>query len=197
MIPWTEWLDRWFERRYKIRPIGDGGFVFRLGLIRHSGPRFEFQDGTVIRPGDQVGELHLDNARAAALHAQGRAGFRFRREVFRVLPVLAQDLQNRPEYRFLPAVFGASLLWAEAERAGFEHRPYPAFTRWWLTWWERHLLVQYHPAGRERLTVGRRTEVRQIWMTRRTLLTRYGRGATGPTSPADEDSRDHASDPPA
>jgi peptidoglycan-N-acetylglucosamine deacetylase len=197
VIPWTEWLDRWFARRYKIRPIGEGGFIFRLGLVKHGGPRLEFRDGTVVRPGDLVGELHMDNARAAALHAQGRAGFRFRREVFRVLPALAQDLERRPEYRSLPAVCGASLLWAEAEVAGFEHRPLPAFMRWWLTWWERHLLAKYHPQGRRRLTMGNRTDLRQIWMTRRTLLTRYGRAPAGRLPAAEEVARDSSAAPPA
>lgn len=195
MIPWTAWLDGWFERRYKIRPIGEGGYIFRLGLVRHRGPQLDFKDGTVVRPGDMVAELHLDNPRAAGLHTQGRPGFRYRREVFRALPALARELSTRPEYRSLPAVCGASLIWAEAERAGFEHRPYPAFTRWWLTWWERHLLAQYHPAGRKRLAEGRRTEVRQIWMTRRTLLARYGREAAGPISSAEDVTRDSAGDP--
>jgi peptidoglycan-N-acetylglucosamine deacetylase len=192
---WTEWLDGWFERRYQIRPIGEGGYIFRLGLVRHRGPQLEFKDGTVVRPGDLVAELHLDNPRAAGLHTQGRAGFRYRREVFRALPALAREFSTRPEYRSLPAVCGASLIWAEAERAGFENRRYPLFTRWWLTWWERHLLVQYHPAGRKRLTEGQRTEVRQIWMTRRTLLARYGREAAGSLSTAEDVSRDSAGDP--
>jgi len=166
-------LDRWFERRYQIRPIGDGGYVMRLGLIRYRGPRLEFQDGTVVAPGDVVGELHMDNARAATLHTEGRPGLRFRREVLRMLAALARDLRTRPEYQSLPAVCGASLFWAEATFTGFEHRPLPVFTRWWLGRWERFLLARYHPEGRRRLARGQRTELRQVWMTRRTLLTRY------------------------
>jgi len=58
---------------------------------------------------------------------------------------------------------------------GFEHWTLPSVTRWWLTWWERFLLARYHPAGRRRLAEGNRRELRQIWMTRRTLLERYGK----------------------
>jgi hypothetical protein len=182
-MDWVERLERWFERAYRIRPIGEGGYIFRLGLVRHRGPRLVFRDGTAVNPGDLVGELHIDNRRAAGLHAGGRGGLRFRREVFRLLPVLARDLVGRPEYREINAVCGASLFWAEAERAGFEHRPLPALTRWWLTWWERYLLARYHPAGRRRLAEGSRTELRQVWMTRRTLLERYG-GDAGPAAGA-------------
>lgn len=173
-MDWVDRVERWFERRYDIRPIGEGGYVFRFSVIRHSGPLVTLADGTVISPGDPVGELHLDNRRVAALHAEGRAGFRYRREVFRLLPVLARDLETRPEYRAINAVCGASLFWAEAGLAGFENRPLAAFTRWWLGWWERFLLVRYHPAGRRRLEQGRRTELRQLWISRRTLLERYG-----------------------
>lgn len=185
-MDWVERLERWFERAYRIRPIGEGGYVLRLGLVRHRGPRLVFRDGTVVNPGDLVGELHIDNRRAAGLHAEGRGGLRFRREVFRLLPALARDLARRPEYREINAVCGASLFWAEAKRAGFEHRPLPALTRWWLTWWERYLLARYHPGGRRRLAEGHRTELRQVWMTRRTLLARYGGDAApAPGGPPD------------
>jgi len=170
------WLEGWFERRYKIRPIGSGGYVMRIGLIRYRGPRVELADGTVVTAGDTVGELHMDNLRAQALHRGGHGGLKFRREIFRALPVLGTDLSTKPEYRSVRAVCGASLFWAEAARAGFEHRPLPAFERWWLTWWERHLMARYHPEGRQRLDAGHRTELRQIWISR-TLLLRYAEQA--------------------
>lgn len=172
-MDWLARLEQWFERRYQVRPIGKGGYIFRLSVTRHRGSELTFEDGTVIRPGDLVGELHMDNRRAASLHEEGRAGFRFRAEVLRCLPALAEDLVTRPEYREIRAVCGASLFWKEATRVGFEHRALPRVTRWWLGWWVRFLLGRYHPEGRTRLARGGRLEVRQVWMTRRTLLSRY------------------------
>ena len=178
---WSDWLEDWFDRRYAIRPIGGGGYIIRLGLIRYRGPSRVFRDGTVLRRGDLVGEVHVDNRRAAGLHEGRKAGFRYRREVFRALPELARELRTRPEYQPIQAVGGPSLFWEEATLAGFEHWPLPKFTRWWLALWERFLLARYHPLGRARLAEGSRTELRQIWMTRRTLLERYGReGAARP-----------------
>jgi hypothetical protein len=168
-------LEVWFERRFQIRPIGDGGYIMRLGLVRYRGPVLAFKDGSVLRPGDLAGELHIDNRRAAQLHTQGKGGIRYRREVFRMLSVLARDLKTRPEYAEVRAVGGPTLFWEEATFAGFEHWPVPPLRRWWLTWWERFLLARYHPAGRARLAEGHRTELRQTWMSRRTLLERYGR----------------------
>jgi hypothetical protein len=169
-------LEDWFARHYDIRPIGDGTTLVRLGLIRYGGRELVLRDGTVVRRGDLVGELHVDNRRAAALHEGRKAAFRYRREVFRALPALARDLRTRPEYEPIQAVGGPSLFWEEAILAGFEHRPLPAFSRWWLGWWERFLLARYHPAGRARLAEGNRREIRQIWITRRTLLERYDKG---------------------
>jgi hypothetical protein len=171
---WLDSLERWFERHYDIRPIGGGGHIIRLRLMRHRGRALTFEDGTVLRPGDLVGELHVDNRRAAQLHGAGRAGIRYRREVFRALSALARDLRIRPDYAAIQVVGGPSLFWEEATLAGFEQRPLSAFTRLWLVRWERFLLARYHPAGRRRLEEGHRTEIRQVWMTRRTLLARYG-----------------------
>jgi peptidoglycan-N-acetylglucosamine deacetylase len=181
---WVAWLDGWFERRYDIREIGDGGYILKLQVTRHHGPRFVFQDGTVVNPGDPVAEFHMVNARVAALHTAGRPGLRFRREVYRLMAPLARDLGERPEYRDIKAVCGASLFWAEAEGAGFENRPLAPFTRWWLTWWERFLLSRYHPEGRGRLAEGRRTELRQVWLTRTTLERLAAREKGKPQAPS-------------
>ena len=178
------WLEGWFERMYKIRPIGEGGYVMRLGLIRYRGPRVELSDGTVVVRGDSVGELHMDNLRVQQLHSGGHGGLRFRREMFRLLPVLGTDLLTKPEYRSVQAVCGASLFWQEAVRAGFENRPLPAFEKWWLTWWERHLMARYHPEGQQRLNEGRRTELRQLWISRKTLM-RYAEQAARKSAASD------------
>ena len=71
----------------------------------------------MVRPGALAGELHVDNRLAAALHAKGRGGLRYRREVFRALPALARDLETRPEYRAIEMIGGSSLFWQEATAA--------------------------------------------------------------------------------
>lgn len=177
-----DWIEEKAVRIQRIRPIGDGGYVLRFRVTRHRGPRVLLNDGTVVEPGDLVGELHIDNRRAAALHAQGHGGFRYRREVFRALPALARDLCTRPEYRAINAVTGASLFWGStrlAAETGFEVRPLPRFTRWWQGGLEKFLLAHYHPDGRKRLTRGRRTELRQLWTSRGTLLQFAERHAAG------------------
>lgn len=170
-----EWIERQAVRIQRIRPIGDGDYILRLRVTRHRGPRIVLRDGTIVERGDLVGELHLDNQRAAALHAQGHGGFRYMQEIYRALPALARELCARPEYRAINALYGASLFWASArlaEETGFEVRPLPPFTRWWQGALERYLVAHYHPQGWRRFALGRgrRTELRQIWTSRRALL---------------------------
>jgi len=168
-------LDRWVERHESYQPVGAGGYIVRFKTTRYRGPRLVLKDGTVVNPGDLIGELHMDNHVAAGLHRDGRSGFRFRQEVFRMLPALGLDLRTRPEYREINAVGGATLLFSRpaqgfARTMGFECRPLPPFTQWWLGTWERILLAAYHPEGQRRLAKGRRIEPQHIWFTRRTLL---------------------------
>ena len=166
-------LDRWVQRVDKIRPIGEGGYIMRLKVFRYREARLVLQDGTVVTPGDLVGELHMENHHAAALHREGSAGFRFRQELFRMAPALAHDLCTCPEYRTINAVCGASFFWNAptfGAAIGVEDRPMPRFTQWWLGWWTRYLFAHYHPEGQQRLSKGRRTELRRVWITRQALL---------------------------
>ena len=172
-----ERLDRWVISREHYRQIGDGGYILRMRVARYRRARLVFADGTVLNPGDAIAELHLDNRFAAELHQGRNAGFRFRQELLRMMPALAQDLSSRPEYREIRAV-GAATIFSRSLRLfamlGFEHRPLPAYTRWWLGTWERIVLAGYHPDGRRRFAQGRTPELRHVWITRSTVLRCWG-----------------------
>jgi peptidoglycan-N-acetylglucosamine deacetylase len=154
----------------------DQDSVLTLGPAIHSGPGLILRDGTMIHPGAQVGELHLDRARVLRLHRtvpQWRVGFVLRRELEDTLRRLAQRVVEHPPYRQLGAFRSTTLFWQEATRLGFEvcvheigrhHRV--------LSWYQRMLLVRDHPLGRHRLR-GKRWEARTVWLSRQELLRRY------------------------
>jgi hypothetical protein len=167
-----DWLGRRVDRLEKIHPVGEGGYILKWRVTRYRGPRLVLQDGTVVERGDSVGELHFDNQRATALPAE-RRGFPFRHEFIRVLAALGRELRTQPEYRAVSAIHGSTLFWRAAsagKQVGFESIPVSPFTRWWLGTWQRILLAQYHPEGWRRLRQGRRTELRNLWISRRALL---------------------------
>jgi hypothetical protein len=169
-------FDRWVTSHEDYRPIGEGGYVLRTHIARYRRERLRLADGTVLEAGDQILELHLDNQFASTLHQGGQGGFRFRDELRRMMPALARDVSSRPEYRDVRAVGAATLITTPrlVRGLGFEIRPLPPYTRWWLGTWERILLAGYHPEGLRRLTRGRRPELQHVWIGRRALLRHLG-----------------------
>jgi peptidoglycan/xylan/chitin deacetylase (PgdA/CDA1 family) len=151
--------------------------ILTLGPAIHYGSALLLRDGTMIHPGAQVGELHLDRTRVAHLHrtvAPRYLGLALRRELERTLQRLAQMVVEQPHCHELEAFRSTTLFWREAQCLGFE---VGAGDSGWhlgfLGWYQRMLLARDHPLGRRRLQ-GKRWAARTIWLSRRELLRRYG-----------------------
>ncbi len=170
--------EAWWARRHGLIDLAPHSFV-RLELRRHRGGPISLRDGAVVRPGDLVAEIHIDSLRLAHLYERvrdpGRMGLRFGRGMAEGLRLVAQYLRDHPELHVV-AVHAATLYWMGSERLGFEVHPIRnPLTRFALNLWQKFLLGYYHPQGlrrafgRERLR-----EPREVWMSVRTLFTRYG-----------------------
>ncbi len=150
--------------------------ILTLGPAIHYGPDLILRDGTMIHPGAQVGELHLDRARVTHLHrtaTQRRLGFALRHELEETLQRLAQQVIAQPQYHPLEAFRSTTLFWKEATRLGFEVCEQDiGWHEVLVGWYQRLLLARDHPLGRHRLR-GRRWKARTIWLSRRELLRRY------------------------
>jgi peptidoglycan/xylan/chitin deacetylase (PgdA/CDA1 family) len=171
---WYEWA---WNARFGIEKL-DRDTILTLGSAIHYGPDLTLRDGTMIHPGTQVGEFHLDRARVAHLHrtvAQRHLGLALRRELAGALQRCAQLVVEQPHYHQLEAFRSTTLFWREATRLGFE---VCASDMGWhlgfLSWYQRMLLARDHPLGCRRLQ-GRRWEARTIWLSRQELLRRYAR----------------------
>ncbi|MCL6499126.1 MAG: hypothetical protein K6U07_03760 [Firmicutes bacterium] len=180
LIPrrWFDRFERWWARRYGVFDYAPGS-VLRLQLHPYTGPEVELSDGTVVRPGDPVAEVHVDSAQVARLHQEAedprRVGLQFARRLTDAFTALAAYFRDNPHVAAV-AVFGNTLYWQGAERLGWEVRDLPpGFHRWFLNVWLRFLVWYYHPLGTRR-TAGRArlARVRQIWMSRSRLLQLYG-----------------------
>jgi hypothetical protein len=165
--------ERVDRRRRRIHPVRHGallGVEFRT----HAGPPLRLADGTTIRPGDPIGELHLDNARVReVVAAHGWSGVRF---VLHDLPFLAR-WASRPDLGPRPIAFHAGGLLAPlAARAGFEVRPRRRSPRARLDeWYLRWLMGHWSPAGRARLARGHsRLRSANAWISTEALVLRYG-----------------------
>ena len=171
---WDRYERAW-NTWFGIRGL-DQGAILTLGPAIHHGPDLVLRDDTVIHPGAQVGELHLDRARAAHLHRtvpQHRLGFVLRRELEGTLQRLAHRVIEHPHDYQMEAFRSTTLFWKEATLLGFEVCEHDiGWHQVLLGWYQRLLLVRDHPLGRHRLR-GRRWEARTIWLSRQELLRRY------------------------
>jgi hypothetical protein len=175
MSRFWDWYESAWNTYYGVEELGDDA-ILSVGSAIHYGPDVVLQDGTMIAPGAEVGELHLDRTRVAHLHqayAHHRLGFALRRELRYALQLLAHEVVEHPRYQKLPASRSTTLFWKEAIRLGFEVCSRDiGWHQTFLGWYQQMLLTRDHPQGWRRLQ-GKRWESRTIWLSRSRLLRRY------------------------
>ena len=142
--------------------------------MTYRGEPIQLPDGTTVRPGDAVAELHLNNRKVVEA-AQISP--------WRLQTVLRQDLHavalwaQSSSGSGVVAVFGVTLLSVGGERLGFARRPLPRslyvrLNRFFMS----GLLALYSPRGLDRLRLGTTPDAypEEIWLSRKTLIERYG-----------------------
>jgi hypothetical protein len=132
---------------------------------------------TLVRSGERIGVLHLDNARVAALHEDGRppmaVGLEFRRLLIESLGALAADARDGQRLAGLSAFTAVTIFHPGLRRLGFETQ------RNGLVWprvtalYQRALLGSLHPDGVRRLHRAASTCAERLWISRDRLLALY------------------------
>ncbi len=172
--PFLVRYERLERRRRRIRNVRRGGII-GIEFSRRRRRPVHLADGTVVRPGDLVGEVHLDNERLReVLRAGGEpAAWAVVREDMRALAAWASRM---PPERRPVAYHGESILMPLARRVGFEtrERPSTAWTRL-QDWYLRGVMVRWSREGRRRLREGRgRLRAGVAWMSDGALQRRHG-----------------------
>jgi len=151
------WWDHFIVHRLHIENIADGGrpTLFRLARRRYRGGTLTLSDGVVLRTGDPVAELHLNNDLLQEITRRGRTPERIAllvlKELRRSLPALAAYINSAPRYREIKALIGLTLLHRNTQRLGFDHFDPPPVMRILSRWYQSRLLILLHPDGRRRL----------------------------------------------
>jgi hypothetical protein len=181
--PWLGWALACYDAVYRARhhldtPESEIGPCLRIEL-RPSPWTFRFADGSVVRRGDQIGMLHLNNDVVVALHADGLTpmaiGLQFRRNIFVSLRVLAQRVLHDPRFADVHALCATTILHAHMRRRlSFEVEPGALLSPRLVALYQRTLLTWLHPAGRLRLRGCDFDTAARLWLSRATLIARYG-----------------------
>lgn len=172
-------LEWFFEKTSHVQHLSEG-CLYRWAVHPHKGRSMVFSDGTMVRRGDPVIELHLDNQQTrriyeeaggsdrafalAYLHA-GRSGMHEAAElVDRDLPQVVAVFANTPR-RFAGI----------AERFGYETRELDSSLRSRaIGRIQAGALRRFDPEGFAKIAAGSPELVPvEIWMSRATLLRRH------------------------
>jgi hypothetical protein len=179
---WRQWLLLPVEVLFTLlagsRPLPGSRGTFLVARRRYVGRPFRLPDGTPLRRGDLLAEIHFWNRRIAAREDRSteQLTWRFVQDFRHDLGVLAAALEAG-ELGDVRAVYGQSPLAPAAARFGFHVRPLPrGLRRALLTLWQRGLRRAFRPAAsRGEVT----SHTAEIWMSTAELLRRYGPAPSG------------------
>lgn len=177
--------ERLLLRLWRVEDVSDSDTsFFRIRAIPYRGEDVTLADGTPISDREEIGELHMRNDVLRRLHAAGKTprrvghlGRRWLKQSLRELAALAAD--EASPYSRLQAFRGITLIGLTGRRFGFETRPMrPGLRATLMRWYQNVLTARTHPLGwRWARKSARRYEPLETWMSRRTLLERYGPGS--------------------
>lgn len=153
--------------------------AFKLAVRKYRGKSLKLHDGTVVQSGDLLGEIHFDNTLLLKITSQStgpeQAGLTLLRHVKKSLPLLAEVLSTDPNYRHIKAVIGITLINRGGDFFGFNSFELsPRIFKLVTTWYQRWLLIVFHPRGLSHLWQHRSKMVPKLLvMSKEQLIARY------------------------
>ncbi len=176
------WLvaDRLLRVIYHTRPLrADDSGIIRFNLRHYKGLTRVLNDGSKVKTGDTIMELHLNNAWFKRRRKLNLGASQSPREF---LGCFAQDLHLLAQqiasgmFGNITALHGVTLLHVAARRLGFQVDELPD-TLWkkGARFYMAGLMQVYHLRGDEVSGLREKPwELKEVWFSRAALLTRYG-----------------------
>jgi hypothetical protein len=173
-------IDKLLRVIYHIRPPeADNSGIIRFNLRHYKGLTRVLNDGSKVKTGDAIIELHINNdwfkrrrkLNIKASHSGSEILGCFEQD----LRFLAQQVVNGM-FEGVTALHGSTLLYVGAKRLGFQVEELPN-TLWkkGASFYLAGLMQVYHLRGDE--VSGRREkswELKEVWLSKAALLTKYG-----------------------
>lgn len=173
-------VDRFLRVIQGIKPLkADDNDIIRFSLRRHKGVTKVLNDGSEVKAGDTIVELHLNNEWFKKRRNLNLGASQSPREVLRCL---AQDLRLLAEqlaaggFGSITALHARTILHVGAKRLGFQVDELPS------SLWKKGarfymvgLMQVYHLRGDAVSGLKEKSwELREVWLSRAAFLNRYG-----------------------
>jgi peptidoglycan-N-acetylglucosamine deacetylase len=175
-------LSDWLYRRLNglDHPRSQVGPVLRF-KIEASRRIMRLADGTVVRRGDRIGVLHLDNQRVVSLHDEGlppgAIGLEFRRRLLASLAELAMRTDTGGSLANVRAFTATTIHHHALVRLGFEPALGHSRGSAIIGGYQRALLASLHPQGHVRLDAVSRRRAHKLWISCEALRIRFHRSS--------------------
>jgi len=172
--------DRLLRVIYHIRPLkADDSGIIRFNLCHYKGHTKVLDDGSKVKTGDIIIELHLNNAWFRRRRNLNLSTSQSPREF---LGCLAQDLHFLAQqiasgmFGNITALHGITLLHVAARRLGFQVDELPdSLWKKGACFYMAGLMQVYHLRGDEVSGLREKPwELKEVWFSRAALLTTYG-----------------------
>jgi len=151
--------------------------LLRIALRKYRGQELLLADGTFLRKGDFVGELHINNETLENITSTQEPflmGLSARQAVRDSLKNLANWLGQNPRYQNIKAIAGLTLLHRGSRSLGFQAYHASSFFLRLARWYQIWLLMIFHPAGRKRVTKYlKKLKPKYLAMSKNELCKRY------------------------
>jgi len=173
-------IDRLLRSIYHIKPLKtDGSGIICYDLRRYKGPIRILNDGSEVRTGDTIIELHLNND---WFKRRRKLNLRASQSPREFLGCFAQDLHFLAQqitsgmFGNITALHGSTLLDVAARRLGFQVDEIPdSLWKKGGRFYMAGLMQVYHLRGDEVAGLREKSwELKEVWLSRAALLTKYG-----------------------
>jgi hypothetical protein len=179
VLPLWPVIDKLLQVVYHIRPLkADGSGIINFNLRHYKGPTKVLNDGSKVKPGDTIIELHVNNAWFKRKRKLNIRASQSPREILgcfeQDLRFLAQQVVNG-KFEDVIALHGSTFFHTGAKRLGFQVEELPdSLWKKEACFYMAGLMQIYHLRARE---VTKRREkpldLKEVWLSRASLLTRY------------------------
>ncbi len=151
--------------------------VFRVALCKFKGKQQPLPDGTVIKKGDLVVDLHLNNSffkRFGEKNELSMLGLLAKHKIQQDLPAVARWIAENPRAAKIKAITGITILHRGSQHVGFHSFDLPPLRSFLIRLYESMLLIMFHPSGYRRIIRHRKKLIPKLLvMSKKELFRRY------------------------